>query len=143
MAPADGDPIFLDASVVMYAAGAEHPLREPCRRALRRIVDDNISLVTSSEVLQEILHRYFAIDRPDDAQTVFESTRDLCSEIFAVTESDTERALVLLLEHPRLSPRDAIHVAVAERNQIDHILSTDSDFDIVPGIHRLDPRRLD
>ena len=28
--------VFVDTSVVMYAAGGDHPLREPCRRIIER-----------------------------------------------------------------------------------------------------------
>lgn len=134
--------MFLDASVVMYAAGAEHPLREPSRRALERLVLDDVPLVTSSEVLQEILHRYFSLRRPDDAATVLQATRDLCVEVYAVTEADTVRALELLGENSGLSPRDAIHAAVAERNGVDRILTTDTDFDRLPGLRRLEPENV-
>ncbi len=136
----DRESLFLDANVVMYAAGTEHELRGPCRRALRRIVDDDVPLVTSSEVLQEILHRYFSIGRPDAAEEVFEATRALCSEVFGVEELDAVRALALLREHRGLSPRDAIHAAVAERMGVGSILSTDTDFDVLATIRRVDPR---
>ena len=68
---------FLDANVLMYAAGSDHPLQEPCRQALRKAVDEEVSLVTDAEVLQEILHRYFSIGRPETARTVHHSSIDL------------------------------------------------------------------
>lgn len=135
----DPRPLFLDASVVMYAAGADHPLRGPCRAALRRVVEDDLPLVTSSEVLQEILYRYFSLGRPAVAESVFHATRDLCSPILPVAEADAVRALDLLLEHEGLSPRDAVHVAVMEHHDLDRILSTDTDFDAVGTIRRVDP----
>lgn len=136
---ASRQPVFLDASVVMYTAGGAHPLREPCRRALRRAVDEDLPLVTSSEVLQEVLHRYVSIGRPDDAETVFHAVQDLCSEIVPVTEADAERALALLLDAEGLSPRDAIHLAVMEHHDLRRILSTDRDFDAIDGVERVDP----
>ena len=42
--------VFVDTSVVMYAAGGDHPLREPCRRIIDRIADGSIDAVTSAEV---------------------------------------------------------------------------------------------
>lgn len=134
------EPMFLDANVVMYAAGADHPLREPCQRALRRTVQDDVALVTSSEVLQEILHRYFAIGRAEVAAEVFHATRELCTEILPVLEADAVRALELLVQFGRISPRDAIHAAVAERAGVGRILSTDDDFDGLDMIRRVDPR---
>lgn len=131
--------VFLDANIVMYAAGGAHPLRDPCRQALRTAVEQDIPLVTSSEVLQEILHRYFAIGRPEIAREVFETTRDLCQQVAAVEEADAAAALDLLLTHDTLSPRDAIHAAVMSRLGIQRILTADKDFDGLESIQRIDP----
>lgn len=138
-APRRDDAYFLDANVVMYAAGSEHPLRQPCRRALRRAVDARIPLITDAEVLQEILHRYFAIRRPDAAAAVYRSTVDLCGEVVPITEKDTARALELLESHAELTPRDAIHVATMESAGVRRMLSADRDLDVVPSVQRVDP----
>ncbi len=138
-APRKGDTYFLDTNVVMYAAGSEHPLRQPCRRALRRAVEARVPLITDAEVLQEILHRYFAIRRPDAAAAVYRSTVDLCDEVMPITEKDTARALELLQVHAELTPRDAIHVATMESAGVRRLLSADRDFDVVPSVRRVDP----
>lgn len=124
----------------MYAAGTAHPLRDPCRRALRRALDMRVRLVTDAEVLQEILHRYFSLRRRDAAQTVFRSAVDLCAEVLPVEERHAERALELLLDRPEISPRDALHVAVVEAAGGPAILSTDTDFDAIDTVQRIDPR---
>ena len=126
----------------MYAAGSPHALRDACRGALARAVEHWVPLVTDSEVLQEILYRYFSIRKPDIAQAVYQAAVDLCVRVSPVQESDTARALQLLLENPSLSPRDAIHVATMEAGGIRHILSTDRDFDRVRGVERVDPRHF-
>lgn len=126
----------------MYAAGGEHPLREPCRAALQTAVDRRLSLVTSSEVLQEILYRYFSIGKTEVARSVYRSTTRLCDHVLAVEEKDTARALELLLRYPGSSPRDAIHVATMERAGIRRILSTDRDFDSMREVVRIDPATL-
>jgi len=126
----------------MYAAGAEHPLREPCRKALERAVASRIALVTDAEVLQELLHRYFAIDKPEVARSVYQSTTRLCDEILQVGETHTARALELLMRHRRLSPRDAIHIATMESRGLRRLLSTDQDFDGISEVIRIDPARF-
>lgn len=138
-APRRDDTYFLDTNVVMYAAGSEHPLRQPCRQALRRAVDARIPLITDAEVLQEILHRYFGIHRPDAAAAVYRSTVGLCAEVTPITEKDTARALTLLQSHAELTPRDAIHVATMESAGVSRLLSADRDFDVVPSVQRVDP----
>ena len=130
---------FLDANVLMYAAGAAHPLREPCRDALTRAVDQEVSLVTDAEVLQEILYRYFSIGRGEVARAVYDSAIRLCDEVLPIDEGHTSRALELLLEHGELSPRDAIHAATMEVHGLERLLSTDRDFDALDQVERIDP----
>ena len=130
---------FLDANILMYAAGSEHPLRGPCQTALTKAVDQEIRLVTDAEVLQEILHRYFSIGRPDSARTVHRSAIDLCDEVLPIEAEHTTRALELLLKHPELTPRDAIHVATMQVHGLELMLSTDRDFDSLSQVERVDP----
>lgn len=134
-----GGSYFLDANILMYAAGSAHPLREPCRDALARAVDQEISLITDAEVLQEILHRYFSIGRPESARTIHRSAIDLCDEVLPIDVKQTTRALELLLSHRELSPRDAIHVATMEHHGLELLLSTDRDFDGLKQVERIDP----
>jgi uncharacterized protein len=126
----------------MYAAGATHPLRQPCRDALERAVRLNATLVTDSEVLQELLYRYFAIRRPEVAESVYRSTVRLCDEVLSVSEGNTARALELLLKYGRLSVRDAIHIATMEAKGLRLLVSTDKDFDGVSEVQRIDPRHF-
>ena len=55
--------VFIDANVPIYAAGGDHPLKEPCARILRSVAEDPKPFLTDSEVLQELLHRYLALGR--------------------------------------------------------------------------------
>ncbi len=126
----------------MYAAGAPHPLREPCRDALEKAVRLKANLVTDSEVLQELLYRYFAINRPEVAESVYRSAVRLCDEVLPVSERHTARALELLLKYRRLSVRDAIHIATMEAKGLRRLVSTDRDFDGVSEIRRIDPRHF-
>ena len=130
---------FLDANVLMYAAGVAHPLREPCREALARAIDQEVSLVTDAEVLQEILYRYFSIGREEVARAVYDSAIRLCDEVLPIDEGHTSRALELLLEHGELSPRDAIHAATMEDHGLERLLSTDRDFDALDQVERIYP----
>jgi predicted nucleic acid-binding protein len=126
----------------MYAAGGPHPLREPCRACLATAVERRLSLVTDSEVLQEILYRYFSISRPGAAREVYRSTVGLCDEVLPVEEKHTSRALELLEQNPSIAPRDAIHVATMESAGIRRILTTDRDFDSIGEVTRVDPAEL-
>ena len=88
-------------------------------------------------VLQEILHRYTAIDRLEAISPAFHAILGVVDEVFAVELSDVERARDILLSTQRISARDAVHLAIMERNQVETILSFDTGFDGYPGVKRL------
>jgi predicted nucleic acid-binding protein len=129
--------IFVDSNVPMYLIGASHPHKADARRRLEDAIAAEERLVTSAEVLQEILHRYGAIARLDAIQPAFDALLGVVDEVLDITSRDVERAKQLLLARRGLSARDALHVAVMEREGITRIMSFDAGFDEVPGISRL------
>jgi predicted nucleic acid-binding protein len=129
--------IFIDSNIPMYLVGSEHPHKVDAQRLLERCIVDDERLVTDAEVFQEILHRYTAIDRLEAISPAFQAIQGVVDEVFAVELPDVERARDILLSTQRLSARDALHLAIMERNQVESILSFDSGFDDYPGITRL------
>ena len=129
--------ILIDSNVPMYLVGADHPHKIDAQRALERLVSAGERMVTDAEVLQEILHRYRAIDRPDAIQPAFDALLGVVEAVLPVEAVDVERARDVLLGRWALSARDALHVAIMERSEIDTILSFDHGFDVVGRISRL------
>ena len=121
----------------MYLVGSPHPHKADAQRLLEALITQRERLVTDAEVLQEILHRYVGIKRRDAIQPAFDALFTITDEIFPVDRSVTERAKDIVMGQTQLSARDAVHIAVMERHQIERILSFDSGFDGVPGIVRL------
>ncbi len=110
--------IFVDSNVPMYLIGGEHPHKLDARRTLERLTGERRWLVTSSEVFQEILHRYASTDRHDRIELAFEALRGLVEEVLAVEETDVFAAKDLVHAHQGLSARDALHAALMRRHQI-------------------------
>ena len=129
--------IFVDSNIAMYLVGAEHPNKATARRLLERAVVDNEPLTTDVEVLQELLHRYLAIDRRDAIGPAWEAIIGVVDVIHPIEREDVDRARRLLAAATSLSVRDAIHVAVMQRHGITRILSFDAGFDGILGIERI------
>jgi predicted nucleic acid-binding protein len=129
--------ILLDSNVPMYLIGASHPHKADAQRALERLVSARERIVSDAEVLQEILHRYVAIDRRDAIQPAFDVLLKIVDEVLPVDQAAVERAKHIVMGTRRLSARDALHIAVMEENGIERILSFDSGFDGFPGITRI------
>jgi hypothetical protein len=128
--------IFVDSNVPMYLVGAAHPHKTDARHLLEAAVTAGERLVTSAEVLQEILHRYVAIDRRDAIQPAFDALLGVVDEVLPIDLADVERARDFVLGASRLSARDALHAAVMARQGIDRIMTFDAAFDRVPGVSR-------
>jgi predicted nucleic acid-binding protein len=129
--------IFIDANVPMYLIGRDHPHKVDAQSMVERLAGERRQLVTSSEIFQEILHRYISIDRRDWIELAFETLRGIVDQVLAVESADVFAAKDLVHTHPRLSARDAVHVAMMRRRRITEILSFDRGFDAVTGIKRL------
>jgi predicted nucleic acid-binding protein len=129
--------IFLDSNIPMYLVGAPHPHKTDAQRLLERAITAGERLVTDAEVLQEILHRYVAIQRRDAIQPAFDALLRVVDEVFPVELADAERARTIVLGHPALSARDAIHLATMERQGATRIMTFDAGFDGFPGVERI------
>lgn len=129
--------IFVDSNIPMYLVGAPHPRKADAQRILEGFVSDKRRLVTDVEVLQEILHRYAAIDRREMIQPAFDALLGVVDEVFPVKAMTVERAKAIVLARRRLSARDALHLAVMEEQGVRDILTFDAGFDGYPGITRL------
>ena len=121
----------------MYLIGAAHPHKIDAQRLLEQAVAEGRRLVTDAEVLQEILHRYSAIDRRDAIQPAFEAVKGVVDEILPVEAADVDRAREILLGSFRVSVRDALHLAIMQRHRVGTIMSFDAGYDGFPGIRRL------
>ncbi|MCK5375913.1 MAG: type II toxin-antitoxin system VapC family toxin [Acidobacteria bacterium] len=121
----------------MYLVGAEHPHKVDARRLLERAVAERRRLVTDAEVLQEILHRYVAINHRDAIQPCFDVFLEVIDEVLAVDLTIVQRAREIVIGHRDLTARNAVHVAVMRQHGIAEILSFDRHFDGLPGITRV------
>lgn len=129
--------ILIDSNIPMYLVGAPHAYKIDAQRWLEKLIRDRQRLVTDAEVLQEILHRYIAIDRRDAIQPAFDALLQVVDEVLEISAQTVERAKEIVLQYRRLSARDAVHLAIMEQHGIGRILSFDTGFDSFPGVTRL------
>jgi predicted nucleic acid-binding protein len=121
----------------MYLVGAPHPHKADAQLILERLVAAKERLVCDAEVLQEILHRYAAIERREAIAPAFEAILGIVDEVFPIEREDVVRASTVVTGKARQGARDAIHIAIMERYGIGTIFSFDRDYDRYPGINRI------
>jgi hypothetical protein len=129
--------VFVDSNIPMYVAGADHPHKSSSRRFLEQIRSGELEACTSTEVLQEILHRYSSLGRRDLARDVYDLFVGICPVVLGVTLADTDRARDLLSAHQGISSRDAVHAAVMLNHGVERIATFDTGFDGITGVRRL------
>ena len=131
--------ILIDANVIMYAAGADHPHKRPSVALLERVAGGEVEATIDAEVLQEILHRYRAIGRWEDGRRVYDLTRQLFPAVVPVTAEVMDRARRVLDADGHIMARDALHAAVVMTEGREAVCSYDRDFDRIKGIVRREP----
>ena len=109
----------------MYAVGRSHPLRPEARDFIAEAVEGRIELVTSCEVLQELLHAYLPVDRLSTFDAAMTLVRGTVREVWSVEDQDVIHARGLADQLPHLQARDLIHTAVCRRRGISQIKTFD------------------
>ena len=129
--------IFVDSNIPMYLVGGAHPHKTETQVILERLIAGGERLVTDAEVLQEILHRYAAINKREAIGPALQVTLDIVDEVIPIEKGVVLRAAEIVQNPALISARDAVHIAVMEHYSIRSILSFDSDFDRWPGLQRI------
>jgi predicted nucleic acid-binding protein len=138
--------IVLDTTVLVYAVGAEHPLRDPCRELIGVIAEGRMAATTTIEVLQEFTHVRARRRSREDAARHARDYLDLLTPLLVLDEDDLEQGLRLYTRSQRLGAFDAVLAAAAGRANAEAIVSADvafADADVmhvvpdVVGVQRL------
>ena len=116
---------FVDTNVFMYAVGGPHPLREPARDFLLGVFEEDRVLVTSAEVMQELLHAYLAVSRRAEIDHAFTLIESCTQEVWSVEPEDVSLAWALAESHPALAARDLVHLAACKRRGVEKVMTFD------------------
>ncbi|RLE61925.1 MAG: type II toxin-antitoxin system VapC family toxin [Thermoprotei archaeon] len=131
---------YIDSNVFFYSIIVDRVYGRSCIKVLKMIYTEDIRAVISSTILLEVANalRKYGIPK------IFERIKSILSlplRVVDVTTDDILRAIELS-EKYKLSPYDALHVIVMDREGLRDIISTDRDFDKIDWITRIDPQDL-
>ena len=84
-----------------------------------------------------MLHRYLAIRRPEFIDPAFDTFLGVVDVVYPIERVDVERGRRVVRTTSRLSARDALHIAVMQRRDVDRVLTFDTGFDGIPGLTRI------
>jgi predicted nucleic acid-binding protein len=157
-----GIDLFLDANILLYYFTRHPVFGLSCGRLLDRIDRGELSGVTSSSVLTEMVHRLMVVEACDlfgwPVQGIVRRLRGHPAEVQqlsrhrqAIDELAAIGFRILPTDGPSVSRtadvtrqtgllcNDALIVVIMDRNGLTHLASYDSDFDRIPGIIRYAP----
>lgn len=124
--------IVLDTTVLVYAVGADHPLRVPARRLITSIGAGRVAATTTPEVIQEFTHVRARRESRDEAAALAREFVTLLTPLTPVTPTDLTAGLEVFARTPSLGCVDAVLVAVARRLAAP-LVSADRGFETVLG----------
>lgn len=131
--------ILLDTTVLVYAVGAEHPLRQPCRDLVASLRGGRLRASTTPEVLQEFAHVRARRRTRSDASALARDFGQLLRPLVVVGEDDLLDGLELFERHDELGAFDAVLAAAALRRDARALVSADRSFGSVEALPYVDP----
>ncbi|MFV0433816.1 MAG: type II toxin-antitoxin system VapC family toxin [Leucobacter sp.] len=130
--------MLIDADIVLYALSATDVRRDACRTFLAGLGHGDRYGYASTELIQEVVHHRLRISG-DRKQAVGEA-RKLAANLVVLNFDYEVLDLALdLIESDAVRGRNAVHAATALAYGIPTIASTDTAFDSIEGITRIDP----
>lgn len=131
--------IVLDTTVLVYAKGADHELRAPCRSLIEAVAAGRLDATTSAEAIQEFTHVRARRRHRRDAAALGRDYAELLAPLLTVTAAELSAGLSLFEEVPGLGAFDAVLAAAALAVDTEVLVSADTAFASVPRLHCIRP----
>ncbi len=131
--------IVLDTTVLVYAKGSDHELRDPCRRLIDAIAHGKLEATSTVEVIQEFVHVRSQRRERSDAVALGSDYADLLAPLLTVGDEHLRRGLALFERHEPLGAFDAVLAATAIDIDAGALVSADSAFAHIAGLHHVTP----
>jgi predicted nucleic acid-binding protein len=131
--------ILLDTTVLVYAKGHEHPLRDPCRELIAAVAERRVQATTTVEVIQELVHVRARRRGRGDAAALGRDYAELLSPLLSPTVDDLNAGLALFERSESLGAFDAVLAACATRSGMRALVSADAAFSGVAELAHVVP----
>jgi predicted nucleic acid-binding protein len=133
--------VYLDSNVFFYAKIMDRVFGKPCSDILRSVASGDLQACTSSLVPIEVANAMRKYGLGEDVRDEVRAIFSLGLEVYSLDPTDVQEASEVYAASG-ISPYDCAHAAVMKRNGLDEIVSADREFDKIPWLKRIDPKRV-
>ena len=117
--------IFVDSNVFIYAVGRSHPLKAEAQNFFLDSSKKGKRLVTSAEVLRELLNVYLPVERMEILDAAMELATQGVDLVIPIDSAAVLHARNLADNFPGLTARDLLHLSVCQLNKIKDLKTFD------------------
>jgi uncharacterized protein len=129
---------YADANLFIYAAIDKEKIGKKAKTILSDVKSGKYKLFTATLTVDEFLWR---VQEEAGRELAFRSANiflTLANLELINVDAGVISESINIYQNDKLDPRDAIHLAAMKSKKLRKILSSDSDFDKVEGIKRID-----
>jgi predicted nucleic acid-binding protein len=130
--------IVLDTTVLVYAVGDDHELREPARALVTAVESGTAQATTTVEAIQEFVHVRARRRGRADAAGLGRAYATLLSPLLQPSEENLVAGLQLFEREAAVGAFDAVLAAAAIAVKADALVSADRSFAAVRGLRWVD-----
>lgn len=131
--------IVLDTTVLLYAKGMDHPLRDPSRRLIAAVTEGEVEATTTSEAIQEFVHVRAKRRGHADAVALGDDYADLLSPLLTIAAEQLHHGLEIFARCERVGAFDGVLAAAALSIGASALVSADAAFATVPALTHVHP----
>lgn len=131
--------IVVDTTVLVYAVGDDHALRDPCREVVQRVGQGRLAATTTPEVIQEFAHVRSRRRSREETSELAGTYARLFAPLAVVDAEDLDAGLALFAAALGVGAFDAVLAACAQRRGSQAVISADAGFGDIAEIVHLSP----
>jgi predicted nucleic acid-binding protein len=131
--------IVVDTTILVYASGDVHPLRDDSLRLFEAIADGRIEGTTTVEVIQEFVHVRARRQSRAEAAKSARAFADLLAPLLVASDLTVDDGLRIFEQHDSLGGFDAFLAANAIAGKADALVSADRAFSSVSRLTHIAP----
>jgi len=129
--------IYLDTNAFIYSAIDETTIGEKSTELISKIKEGKYKAYTATLTIDEFLWRVKKEVGKEKAIKAVEIFQTLANLTLISVDMEVITKAIEIFKTTSLDPRDAIHLAAMKQKNITTIYSTDSDFDKIEDIKRI------